>query len=76
VRVEKAAPPGLGCGPSLATSLETHNAGRSSTGARGRRLGIATIGYDDQAIDDLIARVDAEELRSVRDQSITCPRNV
>jgi RNA polymerase sigma factor (sigma-70 family) len=30
-----------------------------------RRLGIATIGYDDQAIDDLIARVDAEELRSV-----------
>ena len=30
-----------------------------------RRLGIAKIGYDDQAIDDLIARVDAEELRSV-----------
>jgi len=30
-----------------------------------RRLGIATIAYDDQAIDDLIARVDAQELRSV-----------
>jgi RNA polymerase sigma factor (sigma-70 family) len=30
-----------------------------------RRLGIATVGYDDQAVDDLIARVDAEELRSI-----------
>ena len=30
-----------------------------------RRLGIATIAYDDQTVDDLIARVDAEELRSV-----------
>jgi DNA-directed RNA polymerase specialized sigma24 family protein len=30
-----------------------------------RRLGIAMVAYDDQAIDDLIARVDAEELRSV-----------
>jgi RNA polymerase sigma-70 factor, ECF subfamily len=30
-----------------------------------RRLGIASVAYDDQAIDDLIARVDAEELRSV-----------
>jgi RNA polymerase sigma factor (sigma-70 family) len=30
-----------------------------------RRLGIATVAYDDQAIDDLIARVDADELRGV-----------
>ena len=29
------------------------------------RLVIATIAFDDQAIDDLIARVDAEELRDV-----------
>jgi RNA polymerase sigma factor (sigma-70 family) len=35
-----------------------------------RRLGIATVAYGDQAIDDLIARVDAEELRSVLGQAL------
>jgi DNA-directed RNA polymerase specialized sigma24 family protein len=29
-----------------------------------RRLGMAKVAYDDHAIEDLIARVDAEELRS------------
>jgi DNA-directed RNA polymerase specialized sigma24 family protein len=32
---------------------------------RASPTGLATIAYDDQTIDDLIARVDAEELRSV-----------
>ena len=35
-----------------------------------RRLGIATVVHDDQAVDDLIARVDAAELRSLLGQAL------
>jgi DNA-directed RNA polymerase specialized sigma24 family protein len=38
---------------------------RATPGGGRRRLGIAAVGYEDQAVDELIARVDAEELRNL-----------